>query len=107
MIAVLVIAIIRQMIVDWRATDPNDRDEFGEIVALGAGSLVKAWMRIVGVVAGTISATSWLAEALQLPQVSEAINKYLPAQYVTLAILVIAILGVWARNRTSDTTSVL
>lgn len=91
-------AIAWQMVSDWRSTPKEDRDEFGEIVALGRGSITKAWLRVVGLVGAGLSAAANLAEALQLPQVTEAINTYLPAQYVTAALLAIALIGIWSRN---------
>lgn len=85
---------------DWYETPAEDRDEFGEIIALGRGSLTRSWLRVVGVVGGLLSGVANFADALQLPQVTEAINAYLPAQYVTGAILLIALIGIWTRNRT-------
>lgn len=90
------------MVTDWRATPAEERDEVGEIIALGAGSLTKAWLRIVALVSGAISAIGFAVPALQLPEAQNAINKYFPSEWVTAVILGIAVIGLLSRSRTSE-----
>lgn len=99
-------AIVRQAIIDWRATPPDLRDEFGEIVALGANSATKAWLRLVGLIASGLAALGWVSEAANLPQVQDAMQKYLSPEIVLTATVLAALIGIWARNRTSDSKTI-
>lgn len=92
---------------DLRNTPVDQRDSFGEVLRIGAGSLTKAWLRLVALVSSALSFITMAVPALQMPEAQAAIQKYLPADYVTVTILVIAVIGLFARSRSTDDGRVL
>jgi hypothetical protein len=90
------------MIQDWRTTPREARDTWQEILALGAGSATKVWLRFVALVSSFMTFLQFVIPALQMPEVQDVVVKYLPPERVSAALLGIAVVGLFARGRTSD-----
>jgi hypothetical protein len=62
-----------------------------------------AWLRLVGIVAAGIDSLAWIADALNAPQVANAVQTYGNPRIVTQIILAVTIVGEIARRRTLST----
>ncbi len=90
-----------QMFSDYQAATPEEKAGWkNHLWAMGAGSATKFAMRLVGLSSSLLGGAVYLADALQLPQVADAINKYVPPEAIPAVTLAIALIGIVARNRT-------
>jgi len=64
------------------------------------GSATIVWLRLVGIVAAGIDSLVWIADALNAPQVANAVQAYGNPRIISQIILALTIIGEIARRRT-------
>lgn len=73
-----------------------------KLIAAGQGSLTILWQRIIMVSTGFVTSLVWIADAINEPMLSQAINAYLKPNVVAAIMIGAAAITVWARKRTQS-----
>lgn len=86
----------------WDYNDPKQDHLWERLLMTARGSATKLWMRLVGLVSSLAAVLVTYAPFLDSDAVQNAITTYMKPQYVAGVLLVTAMIGEMARNRTLE-----
>lgn len=93
--AILVVWLIWSTISDYNASPDSG------LLAAFRGSVTMIWAKLLSLAAALLGVIEYSADALNLPQVSEAIKAYVPPEAIPAIFALIGVITLFTRMRTA------